>query len=140
MRTTKQYAVAMSHIRRRGPRWRSSSPPSTQGLSEVGKEGRDGQPSWRDGEDDDGEVNENDCDEDERVEDKKREERIFVQNYSRHRDAFPRRRTPPMFWESDMLDTQAVIRQHLEADKMEAEKVTERKWEAGRNGKYIKRA
>jgi hypothetical protein len=66
------------------------------------------------------------------------EEQQFVQKYGRHREAHPRRRTPPFFWESEMLDTQALKEQHEEADRREREKVEMRRKEAEKeNGRFV---
>jgi hypothetical protein len=62
------------------------------------------------------------------------EEQRFIQLYGRHREAFPRRKTPPFFWESEMLDTQQLKKQHEEADRMEKEKEEMRRKEAQKPG------
>lgn len=65
----------------------------------------------------------------------------FVDNYGRHKEAFPRRKTPPLFWASDMPTTQELQRQHEDAERIEAEKIVHRRREAekGDKGRYIRR-
>lgn len=69
------------------------------------------------------------------------EQEEFVHRYGRHREAFPRRVSPPGFWESDMPDTQALARQHQEADRIERKKVEMRRKEAekGDKGRFVRR-
>ncbi|KAF8540777.1 hypothetical protein BDD12DRAFT_831976 [Trichophaea hybrida] len=69
------------------------------------------------------------------------DEEVFVDRYGRHREAFPRRVSPPGFWESDMPDTPTLKKQHEEADRIERKKVEMRRKEAekGDKGKFMRR-
>lgn len=62
------------------------------------------------------------------------DEQRFIQQYGRHREAFPRRRTPPKFWTSEMLDTQDLKEQHEEADRIEAAKEEMKRKESRKSG------
>lgn len=90
----------------KGPRWRSSSPASTDAV----------------------------CDEGEVALDAK-----FTAKFGRHRDAFPRRKSPPGFWNADFPDTQDLERQYEAAEEMRVQKVEEMRREAekGGKGRYI---
>ncbi|KAI5787207.1 DNA repair protein endonuclease SAE2/CtIP C-terminus-domain-containing protein [Geopyxis carbonaria] len=98
----------------KGPRWRSSSPaPPVQSSQDI----RDEQARAQE------------------------EHREFVQKYGRHRDAFPRRNTPPGFWESDFPDTQQLKKQHGEAEEMQRKRAEEMRREAekGARGRFTYR-
>lgn len=62
----------------------------------------------------------------------------FADRYGCHRQAFPRTRDPPGFWQVDFPTTQEEAENRLAADVMEREKVQERYWEATRpTGKWM---
>ncbi|KAI5841467.1 hypothetical protein DFP73DRAFT_125703 [Morchella snyderi] len=63
----------------------------------------------------------------------------FTARFGRHRDAFPRRKSPPGFWDADFPDTQDLERQHEAAEEMRLQKVEEMRREAekGGKGRYI---
>ncbi|KAH8149440.1 uncharacterized protein LAJ45_06519 [Morchella importuna] len=63
----------------------------------------------------------------------------FTARFGRHRDAFPRRKSPPGFWDADFPDTQDLERQHGAAEEMRLRKIEEMRREAekGEKGRYI---
>ena len=62
----------------------------------------------------------------------------FANRFGSHRQAFPRAREPPGFWDVDFPTTQEDVRDREAADVMEREKVQERYWEAMRpKGRWI---
>ena len=64
--------------------------------------------------------------------------REFANRYGSHRQAFPRAREAPGFWNVDFPTTQEDVRDRKAAEVMEREKVQERYWEAMRpKGKWI---
>lgn len=67
--------------------------------------------------------------------------REFLDRYGRHREAFPRRKTPPGFWDSEMPDTQALKKRNEEAHKLDRERVEQRSREAmkGAKGRFVRR-
>lgn len=68
-------------------------------------------------------------------------EKEFLDLYGRHREAFPRRNTPPGFWDSDMPDTQALKKRNEEADKLDRERVEQRNREVmkGSKGRFVRK-
>ncbi|KAL7276048.1 hypothetical protein RUND412_000992 [Rhizina undulata] len=59
----------------------------------------------------------------------------FLDRFGKHRDAFPRRRSPPGFWDADFPDTQTVQKQRREAEDRRAGKLEEMKREAEKGGR-----
>lgn len=61
-------------------------------------------------------------------------QRRFIERYGKHRDAFPRHRTPPGFWDSDFPDTQKNRERNEEADRMRRARAEEMQREAQKKG------
>lgn len=96
----------------RGPRWRSSSPPTSVDMIRGS-----------------------------RAEEAETLDKQFTAKFGKHRDAFARRKSPPGFWNADFPDTQAIKEQNKAAEEMRVHKVEEMKREAekGAKGRYVYR-
>ena len=107
-------AAGLPPAERRGPRWQSSSPCRAPSQSHGRAE-----EALR----------------------ARQEEIEFVNRYGRHREAFPRRVSPPGFWDSEMPDTQALQRQRAEAERIERDRLALRRREAdrGARGRFVRR-